>query len=88
MSVEGKTIFDYTSDKKIINHFVEKFGFKTEKELKDFLKDAGQTANNNCLLEMAHLTNDSVLLDNVVKDQDKRSETICKDMRKSNNIIG
>ena len=89
IEIEGKTIFDFTSDKKIIRHFVKKFEFKDEKELKDFLDKAGSLLNNNCLLELAYLTNNKGLLDAVVYWREERNRCICEEMtRRPNCIIG
>jgi len=87
IEIEGKTIFDFTSDKKIIRHFIKKFKFKNEKELKDFLDDAGFRVNNNCLMELAHLTNNKELLDAVVYWRDERNRRICEEMTRRPDCI-
>lgn len=87
MDIEGKTIFDFTSDKKVIKHFVDMLNFKDEKELKDFLDEAGIKANNNYLIELAHLTNNKELLEAVVKFKKDRSQRICDEMVRTNSII-
>jgi hypothetical protein len=85
--IEGKTIFDFTSDKKVINHFVNMLDLKDEKELKDFLDEAGIKANTNCLIELAHLTKNKELLDAVIKYKDDRDQRICDEMVRTNCII-
>lgn len=88
MKIEGKTVLDFTKDKKVINFFKEKFEVSTDEELKSFFVNLGEVGNVNCLLELAHLTGNKELLDSVVEYRNKENENICKEMNRTGNIIG
>lgn len=88
MNIEGKTVLDFTNDKKIINYFKKKFDVSTDEELKVFLKKSREVLNVNCLLELAHITGNKELLKSVMEYRDKENEIICNEMNRTGCIIG
>lgn len=80
MTVEGKTIFDFTEDEKILSQFRGRFGFKTNDEMKMYFKDIGDVGNSNMLMELSVMINDSSLKTAVLEFRKRYSDSQLKEL--------
>lgn len=88
MTIEGKTIFDFTTDKKLIAKFIEYAGVNTEEELKSKIAKYGNAYNQNMLLKLAWLTNNKELASAVDSSIRKQVQKTCDDNKDSDVFIG
>lgn len=80
MTIEGKTIFDFTEDDKILYQFRSRFGFETNDEMKKYFNDIGDVGNSNMLMELSEMTNDSSLKSAVLDFRKKYSASQLKEL--------
>lgn len=67
MKIEGKTVLDFAKSQKMIDYFLEKYKKSSVDELREYLKTRKIGGTLNDISELAEITNDRQLLQEVAE---------------------